>query len=147
MPGSDDSRDRSLPYFSCFNTAVEGPTFLILCLLLVLTGSSSFCYLLEEKPRPLEAPGVWVDVNRDECARIRVLPGIGQVRAEAIVEFRSRHGPFQRPEDLIRVPGIGPGLVEIMLPFLDPAFAGRGEEKPEIENPVEALGCPGRSES
>ena len=89
----------------------------------------------------------WVDINRDGCSRIQVLPGIGPARAEAIVEYRTRHGPYQRPEDLTRVPGIGPGLVEIMLPFLNPVFSGRGKEQLKIEEPVEALRCPGRSES
>ena len=127
MPCTDDSRDRSHRYFSCFSPVIEGPTFLLLCLLLVLTGSSSFFRILEEKPKPLGAPGVWVDINRDGCSRIQVLPGIGPARAEAIVEYRTRHGPYQRPEDLTRVPGIGPGLVEIMLPFLNPVFSGRGK--------------------
>ncbi len=158
MPATDDPRDRSLaaiPYFSCFSRVTEGPTFLILGLLLLLTGSSSFFNLLEEKARPLGPPGVCVDINRDVCSRIRVLPGIGPVRAEAIVEYRTRHGPFRCPEDLTRVPGIGPGLVEIMLPFLDPAFLdpafpGRDqpvEEKREIEDPVGIIRRPGRSES
>ncbi|GAA5099802.1 ComEA family DNA-binding protein [Wohlfahrtiimonas larvae] len=40
------------------------------------------------------------------------LKGIGITKAEAIVNFRTEHGPFSEPEDLIAVPGIGPKLVE-----------------------------------
>jgi competence protein ComEA len=44
----------------------------------------------------------------EELAR---LPGIGPVRARAIVEDRVRRGLFRRLEDLERVAGIGPGTV------------------------------------
>lgn len=151
MPATDDSRDRSHPrvsYFSFFSPVSEGPSFLILCLLLLLTGGSSFVALMVGKERPPGPPGVWVDINQDGCSRLRILPGIGPGRAEAIVEYRTRHGPFQGPEDLTRVPGIGPGLVKIMLPFLDPVFSGRNQpvvEKRDIENPIEVLRRPGQS--
>lgn len=40
------------------------------------------------------------------------LKGIGMVKAEAIVNFRTEHGPFSQPNDLIAVPGIGPKILE-----------------------------------
>lgn len=42
------------------------------------------------------------------------LKGIGITKAEAIVDFRTEHGPFSEPEDLMAVPGIGPKLVEMI---------------------------------
>src|SRR3972149_5990397 len=35
-------------------------------------------------------------------------PGIGPGLASAIIQYREAHGPFQRVEDLLLVPGIGP---------------------------------------
>jgi competence protein ComEA len=32
--------------------------------------------------------------------------------AERIVEYRRAHGPFQKVEDLLDVPGIGPATLE-----------------------------------
>jgi len=42
------------------------------------------------------------------------LKGIGMTKAEAIVNFRTEHGPFSEPNDLIAVPGIGPKIVEMI---------------------------------
>ena len=42
------------------------------------------------------------------------LKGIGMTKAEAIVSFRTEHGPFSEPNDLIAVPGIGPKIVEMI---------------------------------
>ena len=42
------------------------------------------------------------------------LKGIGMTKAEAIVNFRTEHGPFSEPNDLIAVPGIGPKIIEMI---------------------------------
>lgn len=46
------------------------------------------------------------------------LPGIGPVLAQRIVEYRRRHGPFRRVEDLLQVEGIGPRLLERLRPLI-----------------------------
>ena len=53
-----------------------------------------------------------IPVNRATEADLETLPGIGPVIAAAIVADRRAHGPFRRPEDLLRVRGVGPVLVE-----------------------------------
>ena len=47
-----------------------------------------------------------VNINTAEAWLLEALPGIGEVLAGRIVAYRAEHGPFQRPEDLKRVPGI-----------------------------------------
>ncbi len=42
---------------------------------------------------------------------LQALPGIGPVRAAAIVADRERRGAFARVEELERVPGIGPATL------------------------------------
>lgn len=59
-----------------------------------------------------------VDLNRARVNGLMVLPGIGRRRAEAIARSRLTDGPFERPEDLARVPGIGAGLIRRIAPFL-----------------------------
>lgn len=54
-----------------------------------------------------------VDINHaDAKALASALNGVGLVKAEAIVAWRERHGPFQRAEDLRKVHGIGPRTIE-----------------------------------
>jgi comEA protein len=48
-----------------------------------------------------------VDINKASVAELDRLPGIGPAIAGRIVDFRTRYGPFKRPEDLMNVRGIG----------------------------------------
>lgn len=54
-----------------------------------------------------------VNVNQaDEAELAEVLEGVGESRAEAIVDFREENGNFESPEDLVLVSGIGETTVE-----------------------------------
>lgn len=59
-----------------------------------------------------------VDINLADWPELAVLPGIGEVTAQRIVQYRKEHGPFRRVEDLLKVPGIGPKTLEGMRRFL-----------------------------
>lgn len=48
-----------------------------------------------------------IDINRAEVWLLMALPGIGEVRAEAIVEYRRQNGPFRHTYELVKVEGIG----------------------------------------
>ena len=69
------------------------------------------------RARPSSSPAAgarWavISLNRATVTELTTLPGIGRGRAEAIMEYRSQHGPFRRVEDLEQVPGIGAKTVE-----------------------------------
>ncbi len=53
-----------------------------------------------------------ININTAPLAELQLLPGIGAVKAEAIVEFRSSYGPFAEPAEITNVPGIGPATLE-----------------------------------
>lgn len=53
-----------------------------------------------------------LDLNRATADELRSLPGIGPALADAILRSRRREGPFLRPEDLLRVSGVGPARLE-----------------------------------
>ena len=53
-----------------------------------------------------------IDINRAEPWLLQALPGIGEVRAQAIMGYRNEHGLFRRIEDLLKVSGIGPATFE-----------------------------------
>ncbi len=63
---------------------------------------------------PLLALAGPVDVNTADAATISAeLKGVGLVKAQAIVEYRSTHGPFKSPDDLVLVKGIGARTIEM----------------------------------
>ena len=72
-----------------------------------------------KKAFPLTLIPVWaiagpVNINTADAETIsEELKGIGLSKAEAIVEYRDKHGPFKSPEDLSLVKGIGERTVEI----------------------------------
>jgi competence protein ComEA len=70
---------------------------------------------------PLRGParllfGFPLDLNREDARALEVLPGIGAVRAAAIVRERERR-PFRDLRDLERVRGIGPATRRALEPF------------------------------
>ena len=54
-----------------------------------------------------------VDINKATLEELVSLDGIGQTVGERILAFREKNGPFQIPEDLMMVKGVGQGLFEI----------------------------------
>jgi competence protein ComEA len=63
---------------------------------------------------PFEVPSTRrrLDLNQAGADDLAQLPGIGPRLGARIVEFRDRRGSFREVEDLLAVPGIGPGTVE-----------------------------------
>ena len=48
-----------------------------------------------------------VNINKAETWLLETLPGIGEVRAKAIIDYRQRNGLFRSITDLVEVEGIG----------------------------------------
>jgi competence ComEA-like helix-hairpin-helix protein len=71
-------------------------------------------------PRPCGAPGFRGKVNLNLASEqeLDLLPGIGPAKAQRIVAWRTRHGPFRRIKDLRRVKGFGRKSVLKLFPFL-----------------------------
>ncbi|WP_062529799.1 ComEA family DNA-binding protein [Demequina rhizosphaerae] len=53
-----------------------------------------------------------VDLNNADETALQALPGVGEVLAARIVADREAHGPFAAIEDLERVSGVGPAIIE-----------------------------------
>ena len=53
-----------------------------------------------------------IDINRAEPWLLEALPGIGEVLAQRIVDYRSQNGPFRTIEDLLKISGIGEGTFD-----------------------------------
>jgi len=53
-----------------------------------------------------------LDLNTAAEHELRLLPGIGEKTARAIVSYRDEHGAFGSLDELRNVPGVGPKTVE-----------------------------------
>jgi competence protein ComEA len=53
-----------------------------------------------------------IDINRAETWLLQALPGIGEIKARAIVNHRENIGFFKCKEDLLLVEGLGEGTLE-----------------------------------
>lgn len=62
--------------------------------------------------------GAAVSINAADEAALETIPGIGPVKAAAIVAHRTEHGPFGSLAELIDVSGIGPATLEALRPYV-----------------------------
>jgi competence protein ComEA len=67
---------------------------------------------------PATSKGPRIFLNTAGEAQLTSLPGIGPVLARRIIAQRMRDGPYQRLDDLLRVEGIGPKLLERLRPLV-----------------------------
>lgn len=81
------------------------------CLPSVPAASSPTGKPTEAATQPPTEPGP-LDLNRATTQELTTLPGIGEVLAQRIVDYREAHGPFRSVEELIAVEGIGEGKLE-----------------------------------
>ena len=54
---------------------------------------------------------VLVDLNTAGVDALCTLPGVGESRARAILEYREQNGPFERVEDAANIPGLTEEIV------------------------------------
>ena len=94
------------------------------------------------RPPAFRADGK-LDLNLATAADFGALPRIGPVKAQGIVGYRERHGPFLSVEDLVNVPGIGEKTLEALK---DSVFVAPPPGAPQpAEGPISPTPTPGPS--
>ena len=88
---------------------------MLLCFALRSTAMTVPDRLPWEPPAIEETAEGRVDINTAGLEELMTLPGIGEARARAILDDREANGPFVYPEDLVRVKGIGEGILAGLL--------------------------------
>lgn len=63
-------------------------------------------------------PGAKIDLNTASVEELGTLPRVGPVLAQRIVEWRKQHGRFKSVEELDAVDGVGPKMLETLLPLV-----------------------------
>ena len=69
----------------------------------------------EGKKKPPSTP---LDLNSATPDQLERLPGIGPSAAQAIVNFRTKSGPFRRVEDLLAIRGISQRKLDQIRPYV-----------------------------
>ncbi len=59
-----------------------------------------------------------VNINHAEDWLLQALPGIGETRAKAIIDYRQQHGSFQNINELLKIEGIGTSIFEKIKPLI-----------------------------
>lgn len=59
-----------------------------------------------------------INLNTATVEQLDELPKVGPVLAQRIVDWRTQQGPFKSPEELDAVDGVGPKMLETLLPLV-----------------------------
>ncbi|WP_258802226.1 helix-hairpin-helix domain-containing protein [Pseudarthrobacter sp. NS4] len=62
--------------------------------------------------------GSKININTADAAELDALPKVGPVLAQRIVDWRTEHGAFKSIEELDAVDGVGPKMLEALLPLV-----------------------------
>jgi competence ComEA-like helix-hairpin-helix protein len=65
-----------------------------------------------------QPPAKPLDLNTATVEQLTQLPGVGPVTAKAIVDFRTKSGPFRRVEDLLAIRGITERRLKELRPYV-----------------------------
>jgi competence protein ComEA len=53
-----------------------------------------------------------VNINTATKEELTSIKGVGEKRAQEIIDYRTKNGNFKSIDDLEKVPGVGPGLMK-----------------------------------
>lgn len=59
-----------------------------------------------------------ININTAEAWLLKALPGVGDAKAAAIIDYRSGHGPFVNILELVKVPGFGQASFDSLKDFI-----------------------------
>ncbi|MCA9196454.1 MAG: helix-hairpin-helix domain-containing protein [Planctomycetales bacterium] len=73
-----------------------------------------------DEQAPSAPLSIAIDLNSANWPELTLLPGISEVYAKRIVEYRQQHGQFHDHSDLLNIRGIGQRKLEKIIPHLAP---------------------------
>ncbi|WP_395318993.1 helix-hairpin-helix domain-containing protein [Fructilactobacillus frigidiflavus] len=65
-----------------------------------------------------KASGDKINLNEADATKMQTINGVGQKKAEKIIDYRNQNGPFKSVDDLKNVPGFGDRTVANLKPSL-----------------------------
>lgn len=108
----------------------------------VFEGISDYITVGSVSPRPVEntpqAPEepeeIYVDLNTATKSELCKIPGIGSVKAQAIIDYREANGDFYSIEEIKNVSGIGDKTFESIRDYIYVEYHERPGNDPNSEN-------------
>ena len=94
--------------------------------------------LLAGLQTPVLAQGKVVNINTASVEQLTLLPRVGSVVAQRIVDFREKNGRFKSLEDLMLVQGVGEKVFELIRPYI--ALSGETTLTEKIKPPKSSGG-------
>ncbi|HEY4684205.1 MAG TPA: helix-hairpin-helix domain-containing protein [Candidatus Acidoferrales bacterium] len=89
---------------------------------IILIGAILAAAVLLAPGPSLAAKKTWpahpIAINQATVEQLTQLPGVGPVLARRIVEFRTKHGPFRRLEEMLAIQGVSRKKFESWKPHL-----------------------------
>jgi len=73
--------------------------------LLLVPACMTTAYESRSSDQPTDPSTPCININKATVDQLKELPGIGEVFASRIVEYRERNNGFRRPQDIIVVEG------------------------------------------
>jgi competence protein ComEA len=71
-----------------------------------------------QSPEQSTTGGALISINTADGLALEQIPGIGPVKAAAIVDYRTQIGSFESIDQLLDVTGIGPATLENLRPYV-----------------------------
>ena len=65
-----------------------------------------------------ETTDLLININTASKTELTLLPGIGESRAQDIINYRNEYGRFTSAEDLLKIKGIGEATLEKLRPYI-----------------------------
>src|SRR5580704_9603856 len=100
-------------YYRSIMCALRMRTFVSIYLLLAGFCVTSSALFANKKPPPTP-----INLNTATSEELQLVPGIGSVTADKILQMRKSYGAFKSVDDLRAVRGIGPKRLEKMRKYL-----------------------------
>lgn len=96
---------------------------------------------VQDDPQASGAPEeIYVNINTASLSELCKIPGIGNVKAQAIIDYREDHGDFYSIEEIKNVSGIGDKIFESIREYIYVEYSGRpgNDQNPDpVDDPVD----------
>lgn len=90
-------------------------TGFIAIMIVCITSKTTIDY--PEPQSTINDDAYYIDINTATAEQLQIIPGIGEVTANNIIEYRNQNGPFYEYSQLLNVNGIGHQKLVVIMEY------------------------------